>query len=98
MKIIRIVVIISDCRYQIKIIRIVGLDASKIFEDISDSSDSSAISDIRYQLRIIRIVVIISDCRYQIKIIRIVGLDASKLVKIYRILKIIVQYLILVMS
>ena len=53
--------IISDCRNQIKIIRIVrtvGLDASKFFEDISDSSDSSAISDIRYQLRIIRIVVI----------------------------------------
>ena len=34
--------------------RIFGLDVSK-FEDISDNSDSCAISDITYQLKIIKI-------------------------------------------
>ena len=87
--------IISYCRYQVQIIRVVEVDAFRILEDISDNSDSSAISDIRYQLRITQIVVIISDCRYSIKIIKIVGIDVSKLLKLYRIFEIIVQYLIL---
>ena len=106
MKIIRIVVILSDSRIQMKRVRIVEFQAFQLEQDISDISDSSAISDIRYQMRIMQIVAI-EACQLQEDVsenwdnwaisdiryqMKIVGPDVSKYEKTYRIIKMVVQY------